>query len=242
MALARTLVDFAREDNDTARLAIGYRALGFSILCAGDLGHADKLLSDGIALADSVPDSRFAVYGEHPGMVCRSYRAEARGLMGFEWRKDLERREIGRAAENRNPAGATIRHRLAALSSLFEYLCEKNAVSHNPVKGVKRPRAESGEGKTSAIGDHQARELLAAPDEETIKEKRDRAIRHRQQQPLLAETFAKHEQQRAIVVDLRPGQLVDPLENRQPAGSTNRVISPSPRHVFAIPNSASSEG
>src|SRR5438128_1543998 len=94
----------------------------------------------------------------------------------IEWRKDLERREIGRATHNRNPAGATIRHRLAALSSLFEYLCEKNAVSHNPVKGVKRPRAESGEGKTPAIGDHQARELLAAPDEETVKEKRDRAI------------------------------------------------------------------
>jgi integrase/recombinase XerD len=61
-------------------------------------------------------------------------------------------------------------------SGAFEYLCEKNAVSHNPVKGVKRPKAESGEGKTPAIGDHQARELLAAPGEETIKEKRDRAI------------------------------------------------------------------
>jgi site-specific recombinase XerD len=83
------------------------------------------------------------------------------------WRDDLARRELG---------GATIRHRLAALSSLFEYLCEKNAVSHNPVKGVKRPKAESGEGKTPAIGDHQARELLTAPGDETIKEKRDRAI------------------------------------------------------------------
>jgi integrase/recombinase XerD len=83
------------------------------------------------------------------------------------WRDDLARRELG---------GATIRHRLAALSSLFEYLCEKNAVTHNPVKGVKRPKAESGEGKTPAIGDHQARELLTAPGDETVKEKRDRAI------------------------------------------------------------------
>ncbi len=83
------------------------------------------------------------------------------------WRDDLARRDLG---------GATVRHRLAALSSLFEYLCEKNAVTHNPVKGVKRPKAESGEGKTPAIGDHQARELLAAPGDETIKEKRDRAI------------------------------------------------------------------
>src|SRR5689334_25236106 len=70
------------------------------------------------------------------------------------WRDDLARRELG---------GSTVRHRLAALSSLFEYLCEKNAVTHNPVKGVKRPRSESGEGKTPALGDHQARELLASP-------------------------------------------------------------------------------
>ena len=91
------------------------------------------------------------------------------------WRDDLALRE-------ELQSGATVRHRLAALSSLFEYLCEKNAVTHNPVKGVKRPRAESGEGKTPALGDHQARDLLVAPGKdtpagkETIKEKRDRAI------------------------------------------------------------------
>jgi hypothetical protein len=54
------------------------------------------------------------------------------------WRDDPARRDLG---------GATIRHRHAALSSLFEYLCKKNAVSHHPVKGVKRPKAERGEGK-----------------------------------------------------------------------------------------------
>jgi site-specific recombinase XerD len=83
------------------------------------------------------------------------------------WREDLVRRGLG---------GSTIRHRLASLASLFEYLCEKNAVTHNPVKGVERPKTESGEGKTPAIGDHQARKLLAAPQDDTIKSKRDRAI------------------------------------------------------------------
>jgi integrase/recombinase XerD len=83
------------------------------------------------------------------------------------WRDDLQRRQLD---------GSTVRHRLAALSSLFEYLCEKNAVTHNPVKGVKRPRAETTQGKTPALGDHRARELLAAPNEETVKSKRDRAI------------------------------------------------------------------
>ena len=70
------------------------------------------------------------------------------------WRDELAQRGLG---------GSTIRHRLASLASLFEYLCEKNAVTHNPVKGVERPRTESGEGKTPAIGDHQARKLLDAP-------------------------------------------------------------------------------
>jgi site-specific recombinase XerD len=83
------------------------------------------------------------------------------------WRKQLESRLL---------AGSTIRRKLAALSSLFEYLCEHNAVMHNPVKGVKRPKVESYEGKTPALGDHQARALLNAPNTETLKGKRDRAM------------------------------------------------------------------
>ena len=67
----------------------------------------------------------------------------------FAWRDDLKHR-------NRN----TIRHRLAALASLFDYLCEKNAVTHNPVKGVKRPKTDGNEGRTPALGDHQASKLL----------------------------------------------------------------------------------
>ena len=83
------------------------------------------------------------------------------------WRDDL----VGRAL-----SGMTVRHRLAALSSLFEHLCESNAVTHNPVKGVKRPPVESYEGKTPALGDHQARALLEAPNGVSLKGKRDRAI------------------------------------------------------------------
>src|SRR6202042_2871900 len=83
------------------------------------------------------------------------------------WRDELACRGLG---------GSTIRHRLASLASLFEYLCEKNAVTHNPVKGVKRPKVESDEGKTPALGDHQARKLLVAPDEKSLKGMRDRAI------------------------------------------------------------------
>ena len=77
--------------------------------------------------------------------------AEFRGVTRahvIAWRDDLTRRGLG---------GSTIRHCLGALSPLFEYLCERNAVTHNPVKGVKRPPVESYEGKTPALGDHQAR-------------------------------------------------------------------------------------
>jgi integrase/recombinase XerD len=97
------------------------------------------------------------------------------------WRDDL----VGRAL-----SGATVRHRLAALSSLFEYLCDRNAVTHNPVKGVRRPPIETYEGKTPALGDHQARLLLDAPGRVTggaghagsdtgpasLKDQRDKAL------------------------------------------------------------------
>src|SRR4051812_22327015 len=83
------------------------------------------------------------------------------------WRKDLERRGL---------AKSSIRRKLAAVASLFDHLCEVNAVTHNPVRGVKRPKADNNEGKTPALGDGQARALLEAPPENTLKGKRDRAI------------------------------------------------------------------
>ena len=83
------------------------------------------------------------------------------------WRKDLEVRAL---------SPASIRRKLAALSSLFDYLCERNAVAGNPVDGVKRPMANGNEGTTPALGDAQARQLLAAPPENTLKGVRDRAI------------------------------------------------------------------
>lgn len=57
------------------------------------------------------------------------------------WRDNLASRGL---------SSQTIRHRLAALSSLFEHLCESNAITHSPVKGVKRPAVESYEGNAGA--------------------------------------------------------------------------------------------
>jgi integrase/recombinase XerD len=83
------------------------------------------------------------------------------------WRKDMETRLLG---------AATIRRKLSALSSLFDYLCERNAVFGNPVDGVKRPATNNNEGSTPTLGDAQARRLLDAPSSDTLKGVRDRAI------------------------------------------------------------------
>ena len=151
-----------------------------------EIAPADRLLTaaEFQTLADVPPEVEWFANLSNPN-TRRAYEAAVKDFMRFAgirrpeefrivtrahliaWRDELRRRELG---------GATIRHRLASIASLFEYLCEKNAVTHSPVKGIERPRTESGEGKTPAIGDHQARKLLDAPEEDTIKSKRDRAI------------------------------------------------------------------
>jgi integrase/recombinase XerD len=83
------------------------------------------------------------------------------------WRDNLDVRDL---------APSSIQRKLSALSSLFDYLCERNAIAGNPVDGVKRPMANGNEGSTPALGDAQARKLLDAPPENTLKGIRDRAI------------------------------------------------------------------
>ena len=60
------------------------------------------------------------------------------------WREHLIRREL---------SASTVRHRLAGLSSFFEYLFGKGAVAYNPVSGVQRPKLYGGEGKAVADDD-----------------------------------------------------------------------------------------
>ena len=84
------------------------------------------------------------------------------------WRKMLEVRGLGAATRCR---------KLSAVSSLFRYLCNANAVDENPVSGVRRPRMENAnEGRTPALSDAQARRLLSAPEGDSLPARRDRAI------------------------------------------------------------------
>jgi integrase/recombinase XerD len=96
----------------------------------------------------------------------KSLRAVARAHV-IAWRKDMESRSL---------APTSVRRKLSGLSSLFDCLCERNAVLGNPVDGVKRPASKNNEGSTPALGDAQVRRLLEARAPDTLKGVRDRAI------------------------------------------------------------------
>ena len=115
----------------------------------------------------------------------RAYKIDVKAFSAFAGLKaPTELRTVTRAhviawrtvLENRGVAPSTIRRKLSALSSLFDYLSECNAIAGNPVDGVKRPKSNGNEGSTPALGDEQARRLMEAPPPDTLKGVRDRAI------------------------------------------------------------------
>src|ERR1700691_2418012 len=126
--------------------------------------------SDFWKLADVPPDAEWFANIQNKN-TRRAYRNDVEEFISFAgikqpeglrtvtrahviaWRKSLEAREL---------EPATIRRKLAALSSLYESLSEANAVYVNPVDGVERPKADANEGKTPALGDAQLRALLGA--------------------------------------------------------------------------------
>jgi integrase/recombinase XerD len=115
----------------------------------------------------------------------RAYKSDVQDFMRFVGIQNPEEFRIVTRAHviawrdtllMRKRADASIRRALSALSSLFMYLCNANAIDFNPVTGVERPSEGSNEGRTPALGDAQARALLEAPRGDTVKDKRDRAI------------------------------------------------------------------
>jgi hypothetical protein len=113
-----------------------------------------------LRLADVPPEEEWLANITNP-KTRRAYKADVREFVAYaglgsyaelravvrahviDWRKDMERRELG---------AATIRRKLSAFSSLFDYLCDRNAVAGNPVDGVKRPMANANEGSTPSLG------------------------------------------------------------------------------------------
>ena len=135
-------------------------------------------------LKDVPPEAEWFANIESPG-TRRIYRVDLRDFTRFAGIKGPEELRLVTRAHviayrdellRRGLQGATIRRKLAALSSLYEYLCDRNTVAMNPVKGVARPKVDSYEGKTPAISDAQVRALLSAPEGQSLKAVRDRAI------------------------------------------------------------------
>jgi hypothetical protein len=83
LALARDLMSLAERDGDPARIAIACRALGFSLLTTGKLADADPVLARGVALADALAETEFAVYGEDPRILCRLLLGLTRCILGY---------------------------------------------------------------------------------------------------------------------------------------------------------------
>ena len=148
------------------------------------------------------------------------FRTVARGHV-LAWRAELERQGL---------AGSTIRRKLAALASLYDYLCDCNAVTHNPVKGVKRPKVESYEGKTPALGDAQARALLEAPPADTLKGLRDRAILS----VLLYHALRREELTKLLVKDLAQMRRGVPHLRVQGKGGKLRFIPTHPSSLRLV--------
>ena len=76
-------------------------------------------------------------------------------------------------------ANASVAARLAALSSLFRFLADRQLCRENPVSGVRRPKTGMsglGSGKTPAIAREGVRAMLEAPPPDTLQGLRDRAI------------------------------------------------------------------
>jgi signal transduction histidine kinase len=100
-------------------------------------------------LADVPPELEWLANITNP-KTRRAYKADVEEFSRFaRLNAPVELRGVSRAhviawrktLEARNLTPASIRRKLSALSSLFDYLCERNAVAGNPVDGVKRPAA-----------------------------------------------------------------------------------------------------
>jgi integrase/recombinase XerD len=85
----------------------------------------------------------------------RAYRQDIADFMAFAGlRQPAECRAVTRAhviawsdqLVGQGLANDTIRRKLAALFSLYAYLCDRNTVLYNPILGVKRPRSMNREG------------------------------------------------------------------------------------------------
>ena len=104
---------------------------------------------------------------ETPGDMYRVNQAHV-----LAWRASMEAAGL---------SAASIANRLSALSSLYKHLTDQQLTPSNPVAGVRRPKtgnAGIGAGKSPTLSKRQVRAMLDAPNVDTLKGLRDRALLH----------------------------------------------------------------
>jgi tetratricopeptide (TPR) repeat protein len=83
-AVGEQLLNLAQCLHDSGLLLEAHRALGFTLLCLGELASARADLEQGIALYDPAQHHTHAfLYGQNPGMSCRIYAAWTLWLLGY---------------------------------------------------------------------------------------------------------------------------------------------------------------
>ncbi len=132
------------------------------------------------AFLQALPEEEFWLANQNSARTREAYRNDVAAFVrSFGIRSPEELRNIGHreviswknAMVEQDLKATAIRRRLSALSSLFRHLINQNLVVVNPVAGVNEET-----GTTPAFSQLEARQLLDAPDPQTLIGKRDRAI------------------------------------------------------------------
>jgi site-specific recombinase XerD len=144
-----------------------------------------RITDAGLAALRAVPEDQIWLANQRSWATRRAYRddvAEFLAFFGITESAQLPRVD-SRAViawrlhlEGKGHKAATIRRKLAALSSLFAHLVERHIVGVNPVRDIARPRLSRRTGTTPAFSPAQARQLLDAPPLDSLQGLRDRAI------------------------------------------------------------------
>jgi len=139
-----------------------------------------------VAVLAAVPEEEVWLASQKSARTRRAYRQDVAHFMRvLGIRSPDELRQVDHRAviawerfmrEGEGAQAATVRRRLAALSSLFKHLARHGHTAKNPVAEVERPAINRDEGSTLAFSKAQARRILDAPPEGTVEGLRDRAI------------------------------------------------------------------
>lgn len=133
----------------------------------------------------AIPEERLWLEAHESPHTRAAYRTDVAAFMAFLGITTTdELRQVDRGAvlawkrqlERAGAKPATIRRKLAALSSLFAHLVHHQVLRYNPCREIRRPPANRRQGTTPAFSAAEARALLDAPAADTLAGLRDRAL------------------------------------------------------------------